>query len=111
MMRFDDKNKLLSTYSNEKQKHDPWSKHARGQGRDANQDVHLHSPSVGHQTAEHHEQHLSDRGTHVPNANKRALKGRKRLCPYEPDDPKPIVIDNPLMGNFPDFSMPQDKME
>ena len=35
-------------------------------------------------------------------------KGRKRLCPYEPDDPKPIVIDNPLMGNVPDFSMLQN---
>ena len=36
------------------------------------------------------------------------LKGRKRPSPYEPDDPIPIVIDNPLMRNVPDFSMLHD---
>ena len=39
-----------------------------------------------------------------PGPIKGRRKGRKRPCPYEADDPKPIVIDNPLMGNVPNCS-------
>jgi hypothetical protein len=42
-----------------------------------------------------------------PGPIKGRRKGRKRMFPYDPDDTKPIAVDNSLMGNVPDFSILQ----
>lgn len=42
-----------------------------------------------------------------PGPMKAPRKGRKRMTPYEPEEPKPVVVDNSLLGNVPDFSMLQ----
>eukprot|EP00105_Crassostrea_gigas_P003939 XP_011416981.2 PREDICTED: probable serine/threonine-protein kinase MARK-B [Crassostrea gigas] len=42
-----------------------------------------------------------------PGPMKAPRKGRKRMAPYEPEEPKPVMVDNSLLGNVPDFSMLQ----
>lgn len=42
-----------------------------------------------------------------PGPMKAPRKGRKRMCPYEPEEPKPMAVDNGLLGNVPDFSILQ----
>lgn len=42
-----------------------------------------------------------------PGPMKAPRKGRKRMAPYEPEEPKPVMVDNSLLGNVPDFSILQ----
>lgn len=42
-----------------------------------------------------------------PGPMKAPRKGRKRMCPYDEPEAKPVAVDNGLLGNVPDFSILQ----